>query len=183
MEQNNCLITELSELIESLSGAACSFSGPVPEHEITFAEWDLGVVFPKSYRDFLLQCGSGKVGACKLLGLGPVDLFDDVVMENLLRGPRMTTRYVKFAEDATGLSLHFDTFEMTPDGECPVVVLGAEGAREPIASGFLEFFRKVGQAVTQSRKAVTLMVAGRRDNPACSMTAPDDRPKDVASRN
>ena len=54
----------------ALEGRSGRWLGPVVEAQVEAAEEALGLVFPREYRAFLLQYGSGIVGSHEIYGLG-----------------------------------------------------------------------------------------------------------------
>ena len=63
IEEMHRLVSENEEMSD--------FIGEMPEEKIVEAEEMLGVVFPKSYRDFLRNYGCGGVDGEEFYGIGP----------------------------------------------------------------------------------------------------------------
>jgi hypothetical protein len=143
-------MTKLRDSISSLIRTSHRFSGPVPLQEIGIAEWELVFAFPPSYRMFLHHWGSGRGDILRILGLHAVDLQDDIVMANLRFSTTTDVRHLKFAVAGAGMSFSFDRFEITSQGEYPIVVSEGFEARRRFADSFLEFLRKVSTGGIQS---------------------------------
>lgn len=83
--------------MKALQGKDGDWLGPVGEDEVLAAEEALGVVFPPQYRQFLLEYGSGVVGAYEIYGLGGdrngvphlLWLVDDLEKFGLKRPPQL----------------------------------------------------------------------------------------------
>jgi hypothetical protein len=80
-----------------LEGKMGMWLGPVNEVEVVAAEETLGLVFPASYRAFLLRYGSGIIGSHEIYGLGGKQtsvphllwLIDDLKKSGLKRPPQL----------------------------------------------------------------------------------------------
>lgn len=62
-------VEEMVSLVEANEDLA-HFVGPIPEEKVREAEERLGVVFPASYREFLLRYGCGGIAALEFYGIG-----------------------------------------------------------------------------------------------------------------
>ncbi|HUM12480.1 MAG TPA: SMI1/KNR4 family protein [Myxococcaceae bacterium] len=123
------------------------FEGPRPEALVTRAEAVLGVVFPPSYRQFLLELGCGNLAGFEVYGLVDEDFtrpgVPDAVRLTLeeRRNVGLDPRYVVIGTLGDGSIDCLDTAHLDRQGEATVVQLSAEG-EDPVklADSFGEYF-------------------------------------------
>jgi antitoxin YobK len=125
----------------SLSGVWFEFSGPSSEEQIQAAERELGVRFPKSYRTFLHQYGSGNLDGIEIFGLQADRLSGDVVMINQLTTD-VPSHLIRFTNDIGNYSYYLDSSQMNEEGECPVIVFGPDENGRIVAESFIHFLEK-----------------------------------------
>lgn len=133
--------TVLAELVvDELDGLLIDSSGPATHERIEAAERELRVLFPASFRAFLMHYGSGRLGWLDLFGLPSEWLWGDIVMMNELAPVKAPAPYVLIARDLRGNFYALDTSR--PD-DGPVIRLATDGARGEEARSFTAFLRKV----------------------------------------
>ena len=116
-------ISKMHEIIRSLgSGNYGRGAGP---QEILDAERKMGVVFPRSYKDFLSAFGWARVSFDMLYGLGadvpaPYDLVKNVFCERCDAHPHIPHHLVPIMNDGAGNHYCLDISRFH-DAECPVV--------------------------------------------------------------
>jgi len=123
------------------------FEGPKPEALVARAEAALGLVFPPSYRQFLLELGCGSVGGFEVYGLVDDDFTHSAVPDAIWltleerRNVGLDPRYVVIGTLGDGTLDCLDTVHLDREGEAPVVQLSAEG-EDPVklADSFGEYF-------------------------------------------
>jgi antitoxin YobK len=122
------------------------FEGPKPESLVARAEAALGVVFPPSYRQFLLELGSGDVAGFEIYGLVDGDFTDSAVPDAIWltleerQSSGLEPRFVIIGALGDGTYDCLDTAHVGRDGECPVVQLSAEGeSTVKLADSFGEY--------------------------------------------
>ena len=142
MSDEGQIIQQMAALTRPWEGPLMSFSGPATEEEIAWAERELGVTFPASYRAFLRHFGSGRVHHYRLFGIRG-SLWDNVVAVNLLAIPRQPRHLVRVAETLDEHTFHLDTTRADADGECPVRVFGPHAYGQVFAASFLDFLQRV----------------------------------------
>src|SRR5262245_51085915 len=113
------------ELIARAGGG--HFEGPKPEWLVAKAEAALGLVFPPSYRQFLLDLGCGNVAGFEVYGLVDDDFTNSAVPDAVWltleerRVAGLDPRFVIIGALGDG---SFDCLDMAHpggDGEAPVV--------------------------------------------------------------
>jgi hypothetical protein len=142
MGEDDPIITALAELARAWDGTPLDFSGPVSDKEITAAERDLGITFPRSYRAFLRHFGAGDLYHYEIYGLPSDRLWGHVVTMNQRASRRLPKHYLKFTDDIGDYAYYLDTSRMDLDGECPVVVFGPVEEGEVVAENLLDFLRQ-----------------------------------------
>ncbi len=123
------------------------FEGPKPETLVARAEAALGLVFPPSYRQFLLELGCGNVAGFEVYGLVDEDFTHPGVPDAIWltleerRNVGLDPRYVVIGTLGDGTIDCLDTAHLDREGEAPVVQLSAEG-EDPVklADSFGEYF-------------------------------------------
>src|SRR5262249_34065473 len=153
------LAAAIRAVTEPWSGGLLHFSGPVLEEEIAWAERELGVVFPRSYRTFLRYFGSGKGHYCTILGIRSEGLWQDVVAANHLAIPKPPDHLIRIAETIDDHTFYLDMSQPDARGECPVVVFGPGAQGRIFAASFLHFLSKVCQGL-QSSPRLELTTSG-----------------------
>ena len=93
--------------------------------EVDDSEAATGVVFPKSYRDFLLEFGWARFSHQELYGIGPavpahLELVRNTVAERTQMQPSLPSALIPVMNDGAGNHFCLDTAK-TSDSECPVV--------------------------------------------------------------
>lgn len=117
------------ELIAKAGGG--DFVGPRPEALVARAEAALGLRFPPSYRQFLLELGAGDVGGFEVYGIVNDDFADARVPDAIAltldaRRSGLGPRYVMIGTLGDGSHDCLDTGHPDATGEAPVVQLSAE---------------------------------------------------------
>ena len=117
------------ELITKAGGG--DFAGPRPEALVARAEAALGLRFPPSYRQFLLDLGAGDVGGFEVYGIIDDDFADARVPDAIAltldaRRSGLDRRYVLIGTLGDGSHDCLDTGHPDVSGEAPVVQLSAE---------------------------------------------------------
>jgi hypothetical protein len=145
MDENIRVATELAELAQAWCGTPFDPSGSASDVEVSAAERELGIIFPKSYRAFLRHYGAGSTHYHEIFGLPRDRLWGDVVMMNQLASSGVPKHYVKFTSEVGDLAYYLDTSRVDSEGECPVVVFGPGGEAEIVADSFIDFLRKASE--------------------------------------
>ncbi|MCC6417371.1 MAG: SMI1/KNR4 family protein [Gemmataceae bacterium] len=143
MRDEREIVREIEELTRPWRGPLLSFSGPVSEDEVAWAERELGVPFPPSYRTFVRHFGSGQVHHYKLLGVRAASLWDDVVASNHLAFPRLPSHLIRVVETLDEHTFHLDTSQPDANGECPVRVYGPGASGRVVARNYLDLLHKI----------------------------------------
>jgi hypothetical protein len=143
MRDERLIAEEIAELARPWQGSLLHFSGPVSADEVAWAEQELGVTFPPSYRAFVRHYGSGRILHYRLLGVHSDSLWGDVVAVNHLAFPRLPRHLIRVAETLDEHSFHLDTSQRDEDGECQVLAYGPGASGRVVADSFLEFLRRV----------------------------------------
>lgn len=129
------------ELIERAGGG--DFEGPKPESLVAKAENVLGVVFPPSYRHFLLQMGCGDFNGLEIYGLIG-DNFEESTVPNGIwltlhqrRAINLPPSCIIIGDGGDGNFYAIDTNRVHADGESPVIRVSIDGKyRERVADSF-----------------------------------------------
>lgn len=123
---------------ESMDMEATEFFGGVSEDGIEQAMQELSVIFPESYKAFLMDFGGGDAGGEFIFGITDFE-EESMVMATLEeRGVGMPKQFViiGFFDDTLYC---LDTSQMK-DGECPVVILTEDyQVKEIVADSFGHF--------------------------------------------
>lgn len=110
-------------------------AGPVSEERIREGEESLGIRFPESYRQFLLEYGAAMGPGWELHGIDPTrtsedepPTFEDVVKKAVrdrsgYHGRFHPNHLIEIAHDGMELGFYLDLSHES-DGDCPVVGLG-----------------------------------------------------------
>jgi hypothetical protein len=132
------------ELIAKAGGG--DFVGPKPESLVARAEAALGLRFPPSYRQFVLDLGAGDIGGFEVYGLVDDDFEDARVPDAIAltldaRRSGLDPRYILIGTLGDGSHDCLDTGHPHPNGEAPVVQLSSE-FEDPVtlADSFGEYF-------------------------------------------
>lgn len=118
------------DLIAAAGGG--DFEGPKPESRVAESEVALGVRFPPTYRQFLLELGCGVIGGFQVFGIVDADQGDRAVPDAIqltLKARRtsgLDPRYVVVGALGEGSFDCLDTAHLDRDGEGPVVQLSAD---------------------------------------------------------
>jgi hypothetical protein len=108
------------------------FEGPKPESLVAKAEAVLGLVFPPSYRQFLLELGCGEIAGFEVYGIVDDDFSDARVPDAVAltldarRKGGLETRYVLIGALGDGSFDCIDTAHLDATGEGPVVQLSSD---------------------------------------------------------
>jgi len=141
------------ERIASAGGG--DFAGPKPESLLASAEAALGFRFPPSYRQFLLELGSGDVAGFEIYGLVD-DHFEEARVPDAIaltleaRRAGLDPRYLLIGTLGDGSHDCHDTGHLDGSGEAPVVQLSSD-FEEPVrlADSFGAYFlAEVGDALS-----------------------------------
>jgi hypothetical protein len=123
------------------------FEGPKPESLVRKAEAALGVVFPPSYRQFLLDLGCGDIVGFEVYGVVDEDFTRSAVPDAVWltleerQSSGLDPRFVILGALGDGSYDCLDMAHLGPDGEAPVVQLSADGeSTVKLADSFGEFF-------------------------------------------
>lgn len=135
-------VAELAALMSRGGWSSLPSETLAPDVELWAVEREVGVVLPRSYREFLHRFGSARLAGQEVFGLPRHGLWGDVVFMNQLLAPALPPGYVMVSRDGEGRVYCLDTSRMGPDGECPVVLLGRGPGGTIVAHTFLDFLRK-----------------------------------------
>lgn len=138
---------EAKEAIERSGGG--DFEGPKSESLVAKAESFLNVVFPPSYRSFLLEMGCGDINGFEVYGL----IDDNFEKSSIPNGIWMTWnlrstigldhKYLIIGEGGDGTFHAIDTSIRTDSDECPVVRLSLDGKQsQHLENSFGDYFLK-----------------------------------------
>jgi hypothetical protein len=132
------------ELVEKAGGG--DFVGPRPESLVASAEAALGLRFPPSYRQFLLELGAGDIGGFEVYGVvneefGDARVPDAIALTLQARRSGLDPRYILIGTLGDGSHDCLDTAHPGAGGEVPVVQLSSE-FEDPVtlADSFGEYF-------------------------------------------
>ena len=117
------------ELITKAGGG--DFAGPKAEALVARAEAALGLRFPPSYRQFLLELGAGDVGGFEVYGVVDDDydnprVPDAIALTLEARRSGLDRRYVMIGTLGDGSHDCLDTGHPDASGEVPVVQLSSD---------------------------------------------------------
>ncbi len=123
------------------------FEGPKPESLVARAEAALGLTFPPSYRQFLLDLGSGDVAGFEVYGLVDEDFVDSAVPDAIWltleerESNGLDPRFIIIGALGDGTYDCLDTAHLDASREAPVVQLSAD-FEDPVklADSFGEYF-------------------------------------------
>jgi hypothetical protein len=123
------------------------FEGPKPEALVARAEAALGLVFPPSYRQFLLELGCGDVAGFEVYGVVDEDFTESAVPDAIWltleerQSAGLDPRFVVIGALGDGTYDCLDTAHVDAAGEAPVVQLSAD-FEDPVklADSFGEYF-------------------------------------------
>lgn len=129
------------------SAGVGDFEGPKPESLVARAEAALGLRFPPSYRQFLLELGCGDVGGFEVYGVVDEDFAHSAVPDAIWltleerQSNGLDPRFVIIGTLGDGSYDCLDTAHLDAAGEAPVVQLSAD-FEDPVklADSFGEFF-------------------------------------------
>ncbi|MEK6703572.1 MAG: SMI1/KNR4 family protein [Planctomycetota bacterium] len=123
------------------------FEGPKPESLVAKAEKALGLLFPPSYRRFLLEMGCGSIKGLEVLGLINDDFEKSTVPDGIWltlterRQISLDRAYVLIGEGGDGTYYAIDTRHVSCNGESPIVRLSVDGREsEMVAASFGDYF-------------------------------------------
>jgi hypothetical protein len=126
---------------------AGEFLGPRSEELVARAEAALGVLFPPSYRCFVLELGCGALGGRYFYGVVDQEFERSSAPNGVWvtlserREFGLDCRYVIFEEGGDGTCLALDFEGVGGRGEAPVVRLSVDrDVSEFVSSGFGEYF-------------------------------------------
>jgi antitoxin YobK len=122
-------------------------AGPATEDLIVGAERRLGLIFPRSYRWFLLNYGAVIARGFWVAGVfhaedEPPAWSNVVTYTNQLRrasSGELPETYVAISDDGGDFKFYLDTARSSHAEECPVVMLGPGADEVPVAEDFFEF--------------------------------------------
>lgn len=122
------------------------FEGPQPESLICEAEKELGIVFPESYRCFLLTLGCGDIYGFEIYGIINNDFKNSSIPDaiwftkNQRESINLCHEYIIIGEIGDGSLYAIDTSLKNSDGESPVIILSVSGQKMgTIANSFGEY--------------------------------------------
>lgn len=125
------------------------YAGPASESAIREAEKSLGVVFPPSYRRFLMKFGTAVGEGFELVGLfeqtsdAEPPQWTHVVSQTLrLRRAshhQLPLGLIAVSGDGEDHVYYIDTMRSGADGECPMVAFGPGADNVVIADSFSDF--------------------------------------------
>lgn len=133
------------ELINNAGGG--DFEGAKPESLVVEAESALGLVFPPSYRSFILEMGCGAINGLEVFGLINNN-FETSTVPNAIwltlnerRGIGLHPSYVLIGEGGDGTFYALDTKQLDSEGEALVIQLSPDGKQsEKISDSFGSYF-------------------------------------------
>lgn len=133
------------ELIEEIGGG--DFDGAKPESLVAKAETALGVKFPPSYRQFLLDFGCGDINGVEVYGLIN-DNFEKSTVPNGIwltlnerHSINLDPAYVIVGDGGDGTYYALDTGQADSYGESPVMRLSLDGKQsKKVANDFGSYF-------------------------------------------
>jgi hypothetical protein len=136
---------EMARGLISAAGGG-DFDGPKPNSLVAEAETALGLSFPPSYRQFLLELGCGNIGGLEVYGLINDNFHSSTVPNgvwltlNERRAIHLNPALVIVGEAGDGTYYALDTSRLDDSGEAPVVHLSVDGTQsEEIASSFGDY--------------------------------------------
>lgn len=120
-------------------------SGPRSEIDIMQAEKELGVEFPKQYRDFLSQFGSALLDGVEIYGLPDPGKNNPPIWQNVVAVTRQLRGWGQIGADRTGLvpitddgtGIYF--FLDTNDSPSTTIVAIGPGVEKKVSSDFFDF--------------------------------------------
>ncbi len=124
---------------EEFDGGLLDVSGPATADQIETAERELGVVFPGSYRLFLLNYGTARLRWLEVFGIPRDRVWGDLVLMNQILF-RECDHCIVFGRDTQG---NFYALDCSRQDDCPVLRLGADGGETVVAKNFVDFLRKI----------------------------------------
>ena len=129
------------------SDPASSFKRGATERQLDAAQKRLGVRFPPSYRQFLLELGCGNVSGFEVYGLVDDDFTNSSVPDAIWltleerRTNGLDPRFIVIGALGDGTFDCLDTVHLDGSGEAPVVQVSAEGENPVrLADSFGEYF-------------------------------------------
>lgn len=131
-------------------------AGGVSAEAVSEAERHLSVVFPRSYRLFLLNFGAGAAGGFELSGLLGTEpdpeeppMWSDVVKRTKqlrrVSGGKLPASLIPFSDDGGDYTFFLDTAERDSSDESPIRVLGPGRNCDKVADDFLCFLALAAQ--------------------------------------
>jgi len=129
-------------------------AGAASAELINAAEYELGIQFPPSYRQFLSQYGAVMCEEVEIVGLflneneDEPPLWSDIVSrtKNLRCLPGSSVvddnwprSYLPISSDGTDYMFYLDESQSDESGECPVIVLGPGADGIVVASDVFDF--------------------------------------------
>ena len=123
------------------------FEGRKPESLVARADTTLGVAFPPSYRQFLLELGCGSIAGFEVYGVIDEDFASSAAPDAIWltlaerRVNGLDARFIVIGALGDGTFDCLDTAHLGPDREAPVVQVSAEGENPVrLADSFGEYF-------------------------------------------
>jgi len=114
------------ELIKA-NGDKSDFVGPQPERRTALAEATLELLFPRTYREFLLKLGAGDIAGLEFYGVLHDDFensgIPDAVWVTLKRRRKSgaPSAYIFVSDTGDGGEYAIDTSQVNDAGDSPVV--------------------------------------------------------------
>lgn len=143
-EACEAVFTAFAEGLRALDPKLEGLDPPAKEEALVEAEKDLGVVFPPSYKQFLLKWNGGTAYDASIYGVQIEDGYDLVVLNKRGREEGLPPHLVGFAATLTGDVFCFDTSEPDDDGEFPISLIDIEeGQVIPACLSFLEWLERL----------------------------------------
>lgn len=143
------------ELIEE--DGSGDFEGPKSPELVITAEKRLGLLFPPTYKKFLLEMGCGDIAGLEIYGLINGDFDDSSIPDTVWvtmderKSCRLPSGLVLVAAGDDGCYYALDIAEAGKDGECPVVKWDSVQARitETISPDFGSFLLEEMESVLE----------------------------------
>jgi len=122
-------LTHLDELIKKgiESGAEITVFAPASSEKILAAESMLKIVFPSSYKNFLMKYGAIEIGTCPFSGLVSDDVGNNGDVVSFTKYARenygLPTRYIAINFEDEDAFLCIDTEQKNIEDESPIVLV------------------------------------------------------------
>lgn len=142
---------DLDELIQRsvADGSEIVCSGPVDDEKIRRAETMLGVIFPPSYKRYLLRYGAMEIDGRSFSGLTSRDVGEGGDVVAFTRNAReeygLPEQYIAIDFQDGDAFLCIDTGQKDASGESPLVLISPESGRQQggvVANGLIDYLAR-----------------------------------------